>query len=147
MKIRKILAAFVSVVTICSVISVPTFAAQETQIVTDLVSPAYEYAMSTKSYLTITSSTAECKSVCDGMAGVTQITVEHTLEKHWGLWIWNEVDGASWTKTVYSDTIRLSNTKSGLDSGTYRLKSVFTLKSSSGDTEKITVYSDEKTVG
>lgn len=47
MKIRKILAAFVSVVTICSVISVPTFAAQETQIVTDLVSPAYEYAMST----------------------------------------------------------------------------------------------------
>ena len=40
MKIRKILAAFVSVVTICSVISVPTFAAQETQIVTDLVSPA-----------------------------------------------------------------------------------------------------------
>ena len=42
MKIRKILAAFVSVVTICSVISVPTFAAQETQIVTDLVSPAYE---------------------------------------------------------------------------------------------------------
>ena len=135
MKIRKILAAFVSVVTICSVISVPTFAAQETQIVTDLVSPAYEYAMSTKSYLTITSSTAECKSVCDGMAGVTQITVE------------NEVDGASWTKTVYSDTIRLSNTKSGLDSGTYRLKSVFTLKSSSGDTEKITVYSDEKTVG
>ena len=84
MKIRKILAAFVSVVTICSVISVPTFAAQETQIVTDLVSPAYEYAMSTKSYLTITSSTAECKSVCDGMAGVTQITVEHTLEKHCG---------------------------------------------------------------
>ena len=95
MKIRKILAAFVSVVTICSVISVPTFAAQETQIVTDLVSPAYEYAMITKSYLTITSSTAECKSVCEGMTDVTQITVEHTLEKHWGLWIWNEVDGAS----------------------------------------------------
>jgi len=147
MKIRKILAAFVSVVTICSVISVPTFAAQETQIVTDLVSPAYEYAMITKSYLTITSSTAECKSVCEGMTDVTQITVEHTLEKHWGLWIWNEVDGASWTKTVDTRAISLVNTKSGLDSGTYRLKSVFTLKSSSGDTEKITVYSDEKTVG
>ena len=81
------------------------------------------------------------------MAGVTQITVEHTLEKHWGLWIWSEVDGASWTKTVYSDTIRLSNTKSGLDSGTYRLKSVFTLKSSSGEPEIITIYSDEETVG
>ena len=80
------------------------------------------------------------------MAGVTQITVEHTLEKHWGLWIWNEVDGASWTKTVYSDTIRLSNTKSGLDSGTYRLKSVFTLTNSSGKSETITIYSEEETI-
>ena len=81
MKIRKILAAFVSVVTICSVISVPTFAAQETQIVTDLVSPAYEYAMSTKSYLTITSSTAECKSVCDGMAGVKASVTRKNIQK------------------------------------------------------------------
>ena len=74
--------------------------ATQSQIVTDLVSPAYEYAAKTENYLTITSSTADCKSLCNGMAGVTQITVEHTLEKHWGLWIWNEVDGASWTKTV-----------------------------------------------
>ena len=63
MQIRKILATFVSVVMICTAVSVPAYAAQETQIVTDLVSPAYEYAMCTKSYLTITSSTAECKSV------------------------------------------------------------------------------------
>ena len=147
MQIRKMLAAFISFMMIYPVVSVSAFAVDETQIVTDLVSPAYEYAAKTENYLTITSSTADCKSLCNGMAGVTQITVEHTLEKHWGLWIWNEVDGASWTKTVYSDTIRLSNTKSGLDSGTYRLKSVFTLKSSSGDTEKSTVYSDEKTVG
>jgi len=102
--------------------------------------------MSTKSYLTITSSTAECKSVCDGMAGVTQITVEHTLEKHWGLWIWNEVDGASWTKTVDTRAISLVNTKSGLDSGTYRLKSVFTLTNSSGKSETITIYSEEETI-
>ena len=90
MQIRKMLAAFVSVVMMCSVVSVPAFAVDETQIVTDLVSPAYEYATKTENYLTITSSTADCKSLCNGMAGVTQITVEHTLEKHWGLWIWNE---------------------------------------------------------
>ncbi len=146
MKIRKILATFVSVVMICTAVSVPAYAAQGTQIVTDLVSPAYEYTMITKSYLTITSSTAECKSVCDGMAGVTQITVEHTLEKHWGLWIWNEVDGASWTKTVDTRAISLVNTKSGLDSGTYRLKSVFTLTNSSGKSETITIYSEEETI-
>ena len=146
MQIRKMLAAFISVVMMCSVVSVPAFAVDETQIVTDLVSPAYEYAMKTENYLTITSSNADCKSLCEGMAGVTQITVEHTLEKHWGLWIWSEVDGASWTKTVYSDTIRLSNTKSGLDSGTYRLKSVFTLTNSSGKSETITIYSEEETI-
>lgn len=44
MQIRKMLAAFVSVVMMCSVVSVPAFAVDETQIVTDLVSPAYEYA-------------------------------------------------------------------------------------------------------
>ncbi len=143
MKLRKILAAFVSVVMMCPVVSVPAFAAEETQIVTDSVSPAYEYATSTQSYLTITSSTADCKSLCEGMTGVTQITVEQTLEKHWGLWIWNEVDGANWSKTVNTNAISLSNRKSGLDNGTYRLKSVFTLTNSSGKTETITVYSDE----
>ena len=80
------------------------------------------------------------------MAGVTQITVEHTLEKHWGLWIWNEVDGASWTKTVNMSAVSFVSTKGGLDSGTYRLKSVFTLTNLSGKSETITVYSDEKTV-
>ena len=100
MQIRKMLAAFISVVMMCSVVSVPAFAVDETQIVTDLVSPAYEYAMKTENYITITSSNADCKSLCEGMAGVTQITVEHTLEKHWGLWIWSEVDGASWTSVL-----------------------------------------------
>lgn len=52
MQIRKMLAAFISVVMMCSVVSVPAFAVDETQIVTDLVSPAYEYAMKTENYLT-----------------------------------------------------------------------------------------------
>ena len=80
MQIRKMLAAFISFMMIYPVVSVSAFAVDETQIVTDLVSPAYEYAAKTENYLTITSSTADCKSLCNGMAGVTQITVEHTLE-------------------------------------------------------------------
>ena len=148
MQIRKMLAAFVSVMMMCSVVSVPAFATEETQIVSDLVSPAYENADTVKSTLAITSSSAECSSSCIGLSNVVQITVEQTLEKYSGwFWIWNEVDGASWTKTVNDNIIRLTNTKSGLDSGTYRLKSVFTLTNSSGKSETITIYSDEKTVG
>jgi len=40
----------------------------------------------------------------------------------------------------------LSNSKSGLESGKYRLKSVFTLTDKNGKSETITIYSDEKSV-
>ena len=63
MQIRKMLAAFISFMMIYPVVSVSAFAVDETQIVTDLVSPAYEYAAKTENYLTITSSTADCKSL------------------------------------------------------------------------------------
>ena len=66
-----------------------------------------------------------------------------TLEKKWSLWIWNEVDGASWNGTISSSSGKVSNSISGLSSGTYRLKSVFTVKTSNGKTETITVYSEE----
>ena len=42
MQIRKMLAAFISFMMIYPVVSVSAFAVDETQIVTDLVSPAYE---------------------------------------------------------------------------------------------------------
>lgn len=40
----------------------------------------------------------------------------------------------------------MNNNKNKLDSGTYRLKTVFTLTSTSGETETITVYSEEVTI-
>ncbi|MBP1563354.1 MAG: hypothetical protein J6C38_06520 [Oscillospiraceae bacterium] len=90
----------------------------------------------------IIGTTAYCTSSTTGVDTV-KITVEQTLEKYSGwFWIWNNVDGASWTKTVNYNSISMSNSKSSLTSGTYRLKSVFTLTSSSGKTETITIYSD-----
>ena len=111
------------------------------------IAPAYEYADNPSSKLSISGQTAYCTSDADGVNTV-KITVEQTLEKYSGwFWIWDNVDGASWTKTVNTNAICLSNTKSGLSSGTYRLKSVFTLTTSTDKTETITVYSNEKTVG
>ena len=109
------------------------------------VSPAYEYADNPTSILTTSGQTAYCTSKTDGNA--VSITVEQTPEKYSGwFWIWNDVEGASWTKTENSGAIAMTNTKSGLPSGKYRLKSVFTLTSSSGKTETITIYSDEKNI-
>ena len=76
---------------------------------------------------------------------MTKIVAEQTLQKQG--FLWTSYDGTEWTKTVYSNTLAMSNTKSSLSSGKYRLKTVFTLTDKDGKTEKITVYSDEKSVG
>lgn len=145
MKFKKILAIVLTA--LCLFAAVGTVAcADAVSNSDDVISPAYEYADSVSSRLYISEQTATCRSDADG-CNVVSITVEQTLEKHSGwFWIWNSVDGANWTKTVNLNSISMSNTKSGLSSGTYRLKSVFTLTSSSGKTETITVYSDEKTI-
>lgn len=145
MKLKRTMAMVLSA--FCLFTTVGTVAYAETVSNPDYgVSPAYEYADSVSSRLYISEQTATCRSDADG-CNVVSITVEQTLEKHSGwFWIWNSVDGANWTKTVNLNSISMSNTKSGLSSGTYRLKSVFTLTSSSGKTETITVYSEEKTI-
>ena len=90
--------------------------------------------------------TAYCTSVVGGKKAVS-ITVEQTLEKYSGWFaLWNDVDDADWSKTFNQSTISFSNAKSGFASGTYRLKSVFTLKNSIGATETITIYSAERKV-
>lgn len=126
--------------------SVSTIAETTDSFIIDEVSPAYEIAYNSTSSLTINDKMAYCISKAKGN-NVVSITVEQTLEKYSGWFaIWNEVDGAYWSKTFTQSTISFSNTKSGLASGTYRLKSVFTLTNSSGKTETITIYSKEKSV-
>ena len=82
----------------------------------------------------------------NGSGNCTSITVEHTLQKHWGLWIWEDVAGSTYSRTVNRNNIYLSSTKSNLDSGTYRVKSTFTLTNSAGQTETITIYSLEESI-
>lgn len=59
-------------------------------------------------------------------------------------WKWNEVD--YWSESVNTTSIFMSNHKYNLESGTYRLKTVFTLTATNGETETITVYSEEVTI-
>ena len=145
MKFKRIMAMVLSA--ICLFTTVGTVAYADAVSSPDYgIAPAYEYADNPTSKLTISGQTANCQSDADGFDTVS-ITVEQTLEKYSGwFWIWNNVDGASWTKTVNTNSISMSNSKSGLSSGTYRLKSVFTLTSSSGKTETITIYSAEKSI-
>lgn len=140
---RKVISLLMSLL-MCFSLSV-TASAQT--VPTSIVQPYYEKAFEAKSMLSISGTTATCESSARGDSDVTKIVAVQTLEKQGFLWIWGTYDGTTWTKTVYSNTITMSNTKTGLSSGKYRLKTVFTLTDKNGKTETITVYSDEKSVG
>lgn len=146
MKFKKSFALLLSVVMMFSSVNIPASAETTTYVSNEGIAPAYEYADTAESLLYISSNSAECTSNCTGSSGTVSISVEQTLQSFWGLWIWNDVDGANWSKTRNGSSISVINTKSGLPSGTYRVKSVFTLTNSSGKTETITIYSAEKTV-
>ena len=127
MVFKRVMAMFLAAVCLCLSFSVSVSAETTDSIIHDEVAPAYEIVNSAVSNLSISGQTAYCTSKTDGINAVS-ITVEQTLEKYSGwFWIWNDVDGASWTETINGSTISVSNTKSGLSSGTYRLKTVFTL--------------------
>lgn len=98
------------------------------------------------SMLSISGTTATCFSkYLDGVS-VAKVTITQSLEKHSFLWSWDTV-GGSWSKTdTNAVSVTFTNTKSGLSSGTYRVKSVFTVTLQNGKTESVTVYSEEKTI-
>lgn len=147
MHLKKLITSLGAVLLLCLNFSVVSYA--DTITVTSLenygISPAYEIAYSCTSDLYIVNGTAYCTSIASGTDDVT-ITVTHTLQKYWGLWIWEDVKGATWTRTADIGSVCLYSTKSDLKSGTYRVKSTFVLTNENGKSETITIYSNEQKV-
>lgn len=144
---RKILSGFMVAICMCTSLCITTYAEETDAYISDEIVPAYEIAQSLSSVLSINGTRATCESSVKGDDFVS-ITVTHTLQKYSGwFWIWNDVENSTSSKTVNTNAIMLSTTKSGLESGTYRLESTFTLTSSSGSVETKTIYSSEKKVG
>lgn len=147
MHIKKLIASLGATILLCLNFSVVSYA--DTVTVTSLenygISPAYEIANSCTADLTIQNGTAHCTSIAKGTDAVS-ITVTQTLQKYWGLWIWEDVKGATWTETVDINFVCLYSTKSNLESGTYRVKSTFVLTDENGKSETITIYSNEQKI-
>lgn len=104
----------------------------------------YSYASSVSSMLTISSGTATCTSVATGNSSVVEINATQYLEKKSGN-NWTAVSGGTWTNSSNGNFFTTTNTKSGLSSGTYRVKTVFTVYTSS-NSEEIEKISKEKTI-
>lgn len=147
MRFRQIVASAFTAACLCACFATTASAKTvSTFSLVNSVSPLYDIARSVYSELNIVGTKAECVSKASG-DNTAKITVEQTLQKYSGwFWIWDDVDGASWTRTENRSSVRLSNTKSGLTSGTYRVKSVFKLTDKNGKTETLTIYSDEQSI-
>jgi len=110
------------------------------------VSPQYSYTQSCSSELTISGSTATCKSNAIGYYNeTTKIVIKQALQKKNSSGNWINVKNATWTGTVYNFQGSITNSKSSLSNGTYRLRSVFTVYAGTSY-ETITKYSKEKTI-
>lgn len=146
MHIKKKIASLGVAFLLCFNFSAVSYADTVIQFENSGISLEYEIANSCTSNLEIVNGTAQCTSIAKGTDAVS-ITVTQTLQKYWGLWIWDDVDGATWTETTDISSVCLYNTKSGLKSGTYRVKSTFVLTDENGKSETITIYSNEQKVG
>lgn len=144
MYLKKVLAMLFVIVVAINCCSVFASAEDIEYYVDEEIVEEYQIANKLDNILSISGTTATYISTAN--INGNSITVEHALQKYWGLWIWNDVAGSTESKTVNSSNIYLRSTKSGLDSGTYRIKSTFTMTNSLGQTETVTIYSDEETV-
>jgi len=101
--------------------------------------PAYSYTSDCSSSVSISNSTATCKSYIRGYFNITtKIEVEQTLQKKNHLGGWEDI--CSWNNTINSFQGTVTNYAYSLSSSTYRLKSVFVVYSGNNH-ETITKYS------
>ncbi len=73
--------------------------------------------------LSITGTTATCISSVQGYSNVTRVEIDQYLEKRSFLLFWNEVK--SWSDSTLKNTLTLNKEATGLESGTYRVRTVF----------------------
>lgn len=132
---KRRISAFMLIITILSSLCGVTVCAVEAR---------YSYTTSATSTLYISSGTAACKSKARGKASATKIEAVQYLEKKSG-GKWYVVTDGTWTDSVNDSLLIVSNNKSGLTSGTYRVRTVFTVYSGS-KSEKVEAISTEVTI-
>ncbi len=92
------------------------------------VEARYAYTTSVTSTLNISNGTAYCKSSAKGNSTVTQIDGIQYLEKKNGD-KWEVVD--SWNDSSSRNSLNMNNSKDNIGSGTFRVRTVFTVYSGS----------------
>ena len=95
-------------------------------------------------HTTSVTSTAYCKSTAQGDSTVTQIDGLQYLEKKNGN-KWETVGNGTWSDSSSRNSLTMSNSNDNIGSGTFRVRTVFTVYSGSSS-EVVEKISKEKTV-
>lgn len=126
---------------ICVVVSVLCFGLVASA---ESFAPFTLYTDSASSTLTISGTTATCTSKATGYVGTTtKIVIQQTLQKKTSSGTWSKVNGWSETDSGYKGSA--TNKEYNLTSGTYRLKTVFTVYAES-NSEVVEKLSKEITI-
>lgn len=107
----------------------------------DIVSPQYAIASSASSTLSISGSTATCKTTIKG-SKISYIEVEQVFEIYVSPDVWREVD--SWYESVNDSSLTMKNYSYDIGTGKFRVRAEVTVTDNNGNTEEITVTSAEK---
>lgn len=107
----------------------------------DIVSPQYVIAGSTSSTLTLSGSTAKCYTKVSG-SKIVSIEAEQIFEVFVSPDVWREID--SWSYSIDGSTLVMQNNSYDIGYGKFRVRTEVTVTDKDGNTEDITVTSDEK---
>ncbi|MDE6030150.1 MAG: hypothetical protein K2G32_00825 [Oscillospiraceae bacterium] len=143
MRLKNLLCALVAAL-LCLSLPVTAYADMRTtnSYYSNKVVPMLVDYLDTYAYITVNGSSATCECSARGDASViASISVVMTLQKSGLFGIYSDVKDAKWTKSVTGSSISLSGTKSGISSGTYRTKAVFTVTTKDGQVDTFTKYS------
>jgi len=108
------------------------------------ISAYYLYTNTISINLVIIGNTATCKTIVTGLPSVTGIEATQYLQILSGN-TWSNVSGASWNASTTTTRLSMTNEKSGLGKGTYRVYSVATVYSGK-NYETLTEYSNSVTI-
>lgn len=85
------------------------------------IKPNYLYTGDVTSSLMISNGTATCSSKLTGSKSVSSISGMQYLERKNGS-KWEIVNGCSWSDSTCDTSLKMSNTKDNLGSGTYQVR-------------------------
>ena len=142
---KKGLVFLIMVITVITILGFYSDAAVNGETV---IMPCYNNVKNADVILTISSSgKASINLTCSGKEGVTsKITAVTYLQRKSGL-VWVKVDNGlsnkEWTDTVYTINMNKTHTIQLEKTGTYRVKTEFTVKGTGGDSDIINVTATE----